>query len=201
MSESAFFILLFALEDVKRLDTPFFVLRVLLGQAFVPIAVTIAIAVTVAISVTIAISVSIMASIERLFVVFHIVKDGTHVREGFLFVQAFYVEEHTLIKLTGTNHEAGMVCNMFDDVGVDNHAGRCTVDDDVVITLAQFTEHLVEFGTAQQFGGVRWNRTGEERIDTRCNYIVLDKCIEIVFFIGKIVHKTRLVTAVEFAGE
>ena len=113
------------------------VLFVWCSLAFWVVAITVSIAVTVAISiavtVAISIAVAILAAVEGLFVIFDVIEDGAHAWEGVFFVEPFDVEEHAFVEAACTDKEAGVVGDVFHNVGVDYHAGGCAVEDDVFV--------------------------------------------------------------------
>ena len=121
--------LLFFLEFEPG-ERSFLLLGFLVAQAFVGIAI----------------AVTIAAAIDGLLLIFDIVEDDAHIGESLLFVETLNVEEQAFVEFAGTNHEAGVVGHVFDDVGVNDHASRSAVNDDVIVTGTELVDHLVEAG-------------------------------------------------------
>ena len=171
--------------------------------AFWVVAITVSIAVTVAIaisvSISIAISVAVLAAVEGLFVIFDVIEDGAHTWEGVFFVEPFDVEEHAFVEAASTDKEAGVVGDVFHNVGIDHHAGGSAVEDDVFVFGTQIFNHLVETRRAEQLSRVGRQGAGEEGIDVGSNDVVLDEGVDVVFFFGEIVDDAGFVAVVELA--
>ena len=91
-------------------------------------------------------------------------QDG-HVVVLLIGVVLLELRQHVALHETGTDDEEGDIGLVADDGGIGDNLHRRTIDEDVVVVLAQLVEHGLQTGRVEQLRGVGRNLTHGEDIE------------------------------------
>ena len=106
------------------------------------------------------------------------IQDDSQILELSALVETFQLRQLAAVQDTGADDVDSQVGDTVYNRSIGHHARRDIIHDDVIVTLAEFGEHLVQTVAQQQLSRVGRNRTGLNHIETFNQLVFQDNLVD-----------------------
>ena len=128
---------------------------------------------------------------------FGTIEDDGQLVETLVRVILLDVRQDRLFEEVGADDEEGHIRPLLDDIGIGDDLHRRTIDEDIVILLAQLGDQVTQVAGGEQFGRVR--RQFARRQDVQG--LMHDESVIILLVAAEVVHHAMVFRTVERLGE
>ena len=128
---------------------------------------------------------------------FGTVEDDGQLVEAFFRVVLLDVWQERLLEEVSADDEEGHIRPMLDDIGIGDDLNWRTIDEDIVVLLAQFGNQFTQSLRREEFSWVRRQFAGRQDV----NGLVDDELMEILFVATEVINDAPMFVTIKCLGE